>query len=78
MGNLAADELPTPPRPLGYLLPKAIQAFIETEWTDRTKMIVPAWAATFHVEADSVREEWDRQMTVKSQSPDNAFEIEGK
>jgi hypothetical protein len=66
-----------PPRPLGYLLPKAIQAFI-AHGCDRYKMLVPAWAATFHVEADFVREEWERQMAVKSQSPDNMYEESGK
>lgn len=68
-----------PPRPLAYLLPKAIAAFIEADWTDRTKMLVPAWASTFQCGVEDVRGEYERQMTIKSQSPDNAYEtLEGK
>lgn len=72
---MADRQLPCiPPRPLAYLLPKAIAAFIEADWTDRTKMLVPAWAATFHVQPDDVRAAWEAQMSIKSQSPDNAYE----
>jgi hypothetical protein len=78
MGNLTDAERPSDPRHLAYLLPKAIAAFIAADWTDRTKMLVPAWAATFHCGVDQVRAEWDRQMSVKSQTPDNAFDSEGK
>jgi hypothetical protein len=78
MGNLTDAERPSDPRHLAYLLPKAIAAFIAADWTDRTKMLVPAWAATFHCGVDQVRAEWDRQMSVKSQTPDNAFDCEGK
>ena len=66
------------PRPLAYLLPKAIKAFVEADWTDRTKMLVPHWAATFQCGVDDVRSEWERQMTVKSQVPNNTYESEGK
>jgi hypothetical protein len=59
-------------------LAKAIAAFIATPWTDRAKMFVPAWAETYNCEPDAVRSEWERQMTVKSQSPDNAYDCEGK
>lgn len=77
---MADRELPLkPPRPLAYLLPKAIQAFIEADWTDRTKMLVPAWAATFHCGVEDVRGEYEKQMTTKSLSgPDNQFDSEGK
>lgn len=75
---MANRELPTiPPRPLAYLLPKAIGAFI-SHGCDRFKMVVPAWGNTFHVEPDDVRAEWEKQMSIKSQSPNNAFEVEGK
>lgn len=68
-----------PPRPLAYLLPRAIAAFIQADWTDRTKMLVPAWADTFDVGVEDVRSEYETQMTVRSQSPDNAYETpEGK
>jgi hypothetical protein len=73
MGNLTDAERPAPPRPLAYLLPKAVAAFISHR-CDRFKMLVPFWAETFHVQPDDVRAEWERQMTVKSQSPDNAYE----
>jgi hypothetical protein len=78
MGNLQPSERPADPRHLAYLLPKAIAAFIAADWTDRTKMLVPAWAATFHCDSDAVRAEWERQMSVKSQVPNNAYETEGK
>lgn len=78
MGNLTDVERPASPRPLAYLLPKAIAAFIAAPWADRTKMLVPAWANTFHCGVDEVRAEWDRQMSAKSQSPDNQYETEGK
>lgn len=58
-------------------LTRAIAAFIATR-CDRSKMCVPAWATTYGVGTDDVRSEWERQMTVKSQSPDNAFDTEGK
>lgn len=75
---MAEREIPViPPRPLAYLLPKAIEAFIANQ-CDRFKMMVPAWAATFHCEPDDVRQEWERQMTIKSQVPNNAYETEGK
>lgn len=67
-----------PPRPLVDTLPKAIAAFITADWTDRTKMLVPAWAQTYRCQLADVRSEWERQMTVKSQFPDNSFEMEGK
>lgn len=78
MGNLTDAERPSKPRPLAYLLPKAISAFIAADWTDRTKMLVPSWAATFHVGPEDVRAEWDRQMSIKSQFPDNQYEEGGK
>jgi hypothetical protein len=78
MGNLTDAECPTAPRPLAYLLPKAIEAFIAADWTDRTRMLVPAWADTFHCGVEDVRGEFERQMTVKSQTPNNAFDCEGK
>lgn len=77
---MAARELEIlPPRPLAYLLPKAIAAFIAADWTDRTKMLVPAWAATFQCGVEDVRGEYERQMTAKSLSgPDNQYDSEGK
>lgn len=73
MGNLTDAERSADPRHLSYLLPKAISAFISHK-CDRTRMLVPAWASTFHVGSEDVRAEWDRQMSVKSQSPTNAYE----
>lgn len=67
----AYSELPA------VTLPRAIAAFIEAG-CDRTKMLVPAWAQTYRCEFEAVRHEWERQMTVKSQTPDNAYETEGK
>ena len=58
-------------------LAKAIAAFIENR-CDRGKMNVPAWAATYRCDLDSVRSEWERQMSIKSQSPDNQYDCEGK
>jgi hypothetical protein len=78
MGNLTDAERPQPPRQLCELLPKAIAAFIAAPWTDRTKMLVPAWANTFRCGVEDVRGEWERQMSIKSQSPDNQYETEGK
>lgn len=58
-------------------LSRAIAAFIE-RGCDRTKMCVPAWASTFRCDLDEVRSEWERQMSVKSQTPDNQYDSEGK
>lgn len=58
-------------------LSAAIAAFIQTG-CDRTKMSVPAWAITFNCGVEEIRAEWEAQMTVKSQVPDNAFDCEGK
>jgi hypothetical protein len=58
-------------------LPKAIAAFIKDN-CDRTKMHVPSWAVTFKCGVEDVRAEWERQMSVKSQTPDNQFDCEGK
>jgi hypothetical protein len=56
----------------------AIAAFIANK-CDRYQMSVPAWAQTYNCEPDAVRSEWERQMSVKSQLPDNICEIpEGK
>lgn len=74
MGNLTDAERPANPRHLAYLLPKAIAAFIAAEWTDRTKMLVPAWADTFHTGVDEVRAEWDRQMSSYSRQQHNNCE----
>lgn len=78
MGNLTDAERPSDPRHLAYLLPKAIAAFIAADWTDRTKMLVPAWAATFHCGVDQVRAEWERQMSEHSLQPQNKYEESGK
>lgn len=59
-------------------LAKAIAAFI-ANGCDRTRMNVPAWAATYRAELEAVRSEWDRQMTTKSLgTPDNQYDSEGK
>lgn len=56
----------------------AIAAFIASD-CDRTKMNVPAWAATYRCDCDAIRAEWEAQMTIKSQQPNNVGEIpEGK
>lgn len=77
---MANREIPvSPPRPVFETLPKAIAAFIADERTDRTKMLVQAWADTYKCGAEDVRREWEAQMSVKSQMPNNAFETpEGK
>lgn len=77
--RMAEREIPVlPPRAPFYALPKAIAAFIAHS-CDRTKMNVPAWAATYPpASVEDVRSEWEKQMSVKSQSPDNAYETEGK
>lgn len=59
-------------------LSKAIAAFID-HGMDRGKMDVEAWASTFGCGLEDVRGEFDRQMSIKSQSPDNTCQIpEGK
>jgi hypothetical protein len=77
---MASREIPViQPRPLCDTLPKAIAAFIAADWTDRSLMLVPAWAQTYRCQLADVRSEWERQMSVKSQLPDNTCQIpEGK
>lgn len=59
-------------------LANAIAAFIAHN-CDRSKMCVPAWAATYGCDLDSVRTEWEAQMTAKSLGgPDNQYDSEGK
>lgn len=55
----------------------AIQTFID-QGGDRTKMLIPLWALTYNCGVEEVRLEFERQMTVASQKPTNAFDESGE
>lgn len=59
-------------------LHNAIATFIAAKWPDRTRMNVPAWAATYRAGVEEVRTEWERQMSVASLKPTNQYDSEGK
>lgn len=59
-------------------LRNAMAAFVQHRM-DRSAMNVPAWAKTFGVQPDQIREAWEAAMTVASRKPQNTYgEGEGK
>lgn len=58
-------------------LHNAIAAFI-AHGGDRTRILVPMWAQTYHVSEEAVRIEWERQMSKASLQPTNQYDSEGK
>jgi hypothetical protein len=58
-------------------LAKAMRAFVQSGG-DRSRMDVPAWALTYGVGVESIREAWEREMTTHSTRPQNAYEEGGK
>ncbi len=59
------------------ILDSAMAAFVKHKG-DRSFMDVPAWAKTFDVTGEDVRKAWERHMSIASQQPQNAYEVEGK
>lgn len=77
MGNLTPSERPANPRPLCETMPRAVAAAIHAG-NSLGDIKLDRWAMTYRCGVDEVRAEWERQMSVKSQAPDNAFDCEGK
>ena len=58
-------------------LAKAMRSFVQTG-SDRSRMDVPAWAQTYGVGVESIREAWEQAATAHSTRPQNAYEEGGK
>jgi hypothetical protein len=77
MGNLSDTERPAQPRPLCETMPNAVRAAIHNGNT-LSDIRLDRWADTYRCGTESIRLEWDRQLSIKSQLPDNSFDVEGK
>ena len=71
------DSRPVPPRPVFQTMPCAVRAAILNENT-LSDIRLEKWADTYRCSSESIRLEWERQLSLKSQEPDNAFDVEGK
>jgi hypothetical protein len=45
---------------------------------DRTEMLIPCWATTYNVSVEAVRLEYERQMSIASLKPNNAYDESGE
>ena len=54
-------------------LSRAMQAFVALVGSDRSKMNIPHWCATFHARPDEVRDAWTDAMTEHSTKPQNTY-----
>lgn len=53
-------------------LARAMTAFVQSGG-DRTKMNVPAWAATYHTSGEDVRRAWEQAASEHSMKPQNTY-----
>lgn len=65
------------PRPVCETLPNAVRAAILHENT-LADIRLDKWADTYRCGVETIRQEWERQLSIKSQEPSNSYEVEGK
>lgn len=69
----AAAHPTTPPRPVFETLPAAVSAALK--WDNKYTDIKPhKWAETYACSEEDVKREWERQVSLLSQHPNNPFE----
>ena len=77
MGNGYAQPI-QPPRPAYCSLPAAVKAAI-AHGNSIADLNLARWAETYSpATTEDIRNEWERQLSEASLSPNNSYDVEGK